>query len=427
MTVAQVTNTVEGPYRWMDQSVKARSYAAADRGDLLESKIYTQVEKIAAERESGDAQYFVGRVTSEIVEDEKDPKVAINTHSLMLESTQERRVRLIINECNEYILFSGQIVGAVGRMMGDNTHFHADTLVCGPALPAVRTGSAVLTAPVHVTFASGPYSPDSDLVFDSISELEVRVREQAPDKLVLMGPFLDVNHPVIASGTVEDSFGRAVTFEDVYRQEIIPKLARLARACETARTELIIVPALTEARFDFPLPQPPLNTSAAPIWASLVKELPASVVFASNPARITIGDVSVMVTSTDALSSVNTNILFKQSTEDPTALGRLDACMDQLLRSRCLFPVMPSGLRIEPAMRGNLEITDDSQLPHIVVVPSLSGKRFIKKISGRVFVNPGFMSDASGTNSSIAEIVIGPSGGEPENLYARITGDLVKL
>jgi hypothetical protein len=58
----------------------------------------------------------------------------------------------------------------------------------------------------------------------------------------------------------------------------------------------------------------------------------------------------------------------------------------------------------------------------------LAGKRFIKKISDRVFVNPGFMSDAAGSTSSIAEIVIGvPGGSGPYDVCGRISGDLVKF
>jgi hypothetical protein len=207
--------------------------------------------------------------------------------------------------------------------------------------------------------------------------------------------------------------------------EIIPKLSRLARGCENARTRLIIVPALNEARFDYPLPQPPLNSVAdrIPLWDSLVKELPTSVMYASNPCTLEIDNLKILVTSTDALSAINSNILFKQDSSESSSLARVDQCLHQLLQARSLFPVMPSSLRIEPSLRHCLDI-DESQFPHLIIIPSLSGKKFIKKIKNRVFINPGFRSDSTGSNSSIAELVIQPGFADIET---RVNGELIKL
>ena len=407
-----VINTVEESYRWMDQTVANRAEAATIRGELLESKVYAQLE------ESADLQIFVGRVMSDTAEDLKDHKLPINPHSVVLQGTSGRSVKLFLNECNEYLLYPGQVVGVLGRM--STAGLHAEKIVAGATIPEVGFSEPSQTAagPVHVTIASGPFSPENMLIFDAISDLEVRVRDHSPDKLILMGPFLDINHPIIACGIVQDSFGRPANFEDIYKEEIIPKLARLARACDNARTELVIVPSTSEARIDFPLPQPPMDKLAAPIWKLLKKELPNSVKFVSNPATVRIGDYNVLITSADALTSINTNVLFKQT---DGLSNRVDACLEQILKARTLFPVMPSNLRIEPTLRHNMDM-DELELPHVIIFPSLSGKRFFKKIANRVFVNPGFMSDATGSSSSIAELVLS----HPASPDA-ITGDVVKL
>ena len=429
--VGETHNVVDAPYRWMDQKVQLRAEAAAYRGEIVEHLIYAEIEKIIASNESPDLQGFVGRVLSESSEDVKDPKLPINPHSVILESTTgqnagKRKVKLFLHECPEYILYAGQIVGAVGRLMAAGRELHAQKLVCGAPIPEIKMLASAPTAPVHVSIAAGPYSPENMLIFDSISELEARVRsEHAPDVLIVLGPFLDVNHPSVASGIVMDSFNRPASFEDIYREEIIPKLARLARACENARTELYLVSSTNEARISLPLPQPPLNTLAVDLWSFLVKELPQSVKYLSNPSFIRIADIDIYVTSTDALSAVNSNVLFKQSSEEGS-LNRVDACLDQFLRSRTIFPVNPCGLRIEPSERHRLELPE-AELPHVIISPSLAGKRFIKKVSGRVFVNPGFMSDASGTNSSMAQLVINPTTTDQTDIYSRISGELVKL
>lgn len=431
MTVISATqNVVDSSYRWMDQKVQTRAEAAALRGELLEHLIYTELEKLLSQSESQDLTIFVGRVLSESSEDSKDGKLPINPHSVILEAStgrnQGKTVKLFANECPEYILYAGQIVGAIGRLMAGGRELHAEKLVCGAPLAPVKTLGTPNTAPVHVAVAAGPYSPENMLLFDSIAELEARIRSgNAPDVLILMGPLLDINHPLIASGTLLDSFNRPATFEDIYREEIVPKLARLARSCENARTELVIVPAVNEARISLPLPQPPIDALNAEIWKLLVRELPNSVKFLANPSLLRIADIDLYISSTDGLSALNSNVLFKQSAEEGS-LGRVDACLDQFLRGRSLFPVSPCGLRIEPTQRYKLDL-HETQLPHVIISPSLAGKKFIKKVSGRVFVNPGFMSDAAGTNSSLAELVIGPEGPDRNDLNARITGELIKL
>jgi DNA polymerase alpha subunit B len=420
-----IGNVVAHPYRWMDQKVQLRAEAAVCRGELLEHQIYTELEKLLAASESQDLQIFVGRVLSESSEEVKDVRLPINAHSIILEASTGRnvgkRVKLFVNDCPDYILYPSQIVGAIGRLTAAGTELHADRLVCGAPIPEriQENRPSPITAPVHVSIACGPYSPDNMLIFDSIAELEARIRsEHAPDALVLMGPFLDANHPLIASGIVMDSFGRPASFEDVYKEEIIPKLARLARSCENARTELYIVPSANEVRIGLPIPQPPIDSLKSEIWKFLVKELPPSVKYLSNPSWVRFGDVDMYFTSADVLSTLNANVLFKQG-EQP--LNRVDTCLDQFLRSRSVFPVNPSGLRIEPSERYRLNFEEARGVPDIIVSPSLAGKRFIKKVSGRVFVNPGFMSDATGTCSSLAELVIGPPSED------RVSGDVVKL
>ena len=428
ITVA-AQDTVSSSFRWMDQKIATRAESVLYRGELLESKLYAEISALAAKRDSPDLQIVVGRIVSETNEDLKDLKVPLNDHSLVIEpvtgsiASKKRRMRFFIHEAPSYVLFIGQIVAAIGRVTNTGKDFHADTILCGPSAPPPVVVGTPSTTPIHATFACGPYSPDNILIFDSIAELESRVRENPPDVLVLTGPFLDINHPQIATGILHDSFNRPVSFDDIYKEEIIPKLARLARSCEQAKTELIIIPSVNEARFDFPIPQPPLDKSVASIWEVLVRELPKSVRFHSNPCTLRIGDMKILATSADALGVINSNVLFKQGGE--SQLGRVDACLDQMIRSRSLFPVMPNNLRIDHASRYLADIQSD--LPDIIVSPSLAGKRFIKKINGRVFVNPGFMSDPPGTTSSLAEIVIGPPAGDPNDICGRVNGDLVKL
>lgn len=320
------------------------------------------------------------------------------------------------------LVFPGQTIAAIGKMHGLHDTFHAEEILCGgpPLAPVTTNTSKCSPSPLHLTVACGPFSPNDTLVFDALSDLEARVRERPPDVLILMGPLLDCGHPSVACGSVTDSFGRPVTFDQIYKEEIVPKLARLARACDNCRVQLIIVPSLQEVRFNYPLPQPPMTINA--LWEYVRAELPSSVRFVSNPATVELSDIRLLVSSTDALSSLNSTLEFKQGN---SLLGRVDSCLEQMLRSRSLFPAAPSSIRIDSQNRAALDM---EELPHVIVFPSISGKRFVKQISGRIFVNPGFMCDMSGS-SSLADIVVNPpqSVDCAGDLFSRISAEVVKL
>lgn len=54
--------------------------------------------------------------------------------------------------------------------------------------------------------AVGPYTIPADLSYDPLSDLMSSVKVQKPDLLVLFGPFVDAQHPIIKSGYSGSSY-----------------------------------------------------------------------------------------------------------------------------------------------------------------------------------------------------------------------------
>lgn len=66
--------------------------------------------------------------------------------------------------------------------------------------------SPCLTNELKMVVAAGPFTQSNDLDFKPLWELMTKVAEEEPHILVLIGPFLDYNHPKVQSDALNISF-----------------------------------------------------------------------------------------------------------------------------------------------------------------------------------------------------------------------------
>jgi hypothetical protein len=155
----------------------------------------------------------------------------LNAHSLLLEGSQKssrgNRVRLDVSRCTDYRLFPGQVVA----LLGTNPSGHcivAALILTGAATPPLpRTilarlaGYAQATgrAGLSVVAAAGPFTPPADLEYAPLGALLDRCVQPGeghspPDVLLLVGPFVDEEHPLLREGNVDE------TFDEVYESRV---------------------------------------------------------------------------------------------------------------------------------------------------------------------------------------------------------------
>lgn len=67
---------------------------------------------------------------------------------------------------------------------------------------------------MSVAVAVGPFTTSEDLEFAPLAELLGSCRASRPDVLLLIGPFVDVEHSLIASGSLD------VTFEELFETQV---------------------------------------------------------------------------------------------------------------------------------------------------------------------------------------------------------------
>ena len=160
---------------------------------------------------------FVGR----IVCDAEGGK--LNPQSLLLEgsvrSSGGARVRLDVSRLPSFRLFPGQVVALRGTNPSGFCVV-ASHLLPGLAAPPAATplpdlaryAAATGRAGTSLVAAAGPFTSSEDLEYAPLAALLEYCSRQArpPDVLLLLGPFVDAEHPGVKGGLVEEAF------EDLY-------------------------------------------------------------------------------------------------------------------------------------------------------------------------------------------------------------------
>jgi DNA polymerase alpha subunit B len=173
-----------------------------------------------------------------------------------------------------YSLFPGQIVALEG-MNVTGRKLTAHRIVEGAPPPCHTTSVRELRdfyyssekqdgKPIKVVTACGPFTTSDSMDYQPFVDLLHVVMEQAPDVVILTGPFVDLRHPAIQSGgsiTIdvgdeEEAIEMAVPYETVFAQKISALLEELLMPPEDEgdgvttsnnNTQFVLVPALEDA------------------------------------------------------------------------------------------------------------------------------------------------------------------------------------
>lgn len=170
-------------------------------------------------------------------------------------------MRLDLSNCPQYRLFPGQVVAVRGT---NPTGFcvAASEVHQGLPLPMQRTGLQELVAFTEAAsrvqscvVAAGPYTSSEDLAYEPLAALLEYCATESADMLLLMGPFVDAEHPLVCSGALDE------TFEDVYQSQVAVRLTEFAES-QGGRTRVVLVPSTRDVHHDPVFPQPPLGEVA---------------------------------------------------------------------------------------------------------------------------------------------------------------------
>ena len=292
-------------YRFMFTTLEERA-RALDRHLLKLQEQMCQVVGITEDDlqpvgvPSQDMVWVCGRICCEAAEGR------INKSSVLLEGSrrlsQGRRVQLDLQEVPSFALFPGQVVLVQG-VNSSGRKMTAKRIMEGVPRPKLTSSASQLLeyhhsehyqrgAPLHVVTAAGPFTTADSLDYQPLQDLLVEILKKKPDVVVLVGPFVDITQPLLATGDVmlednidgeeeeEQDEGEDEGSEGVDQNEKKMKKAKpmhqasyemvfvekIVRDCLQAMfnseddfgclpTKFVLVPSLLDAHHEFVFPQ----------------------------------------------------------------------------------------------------------------------------------------------------------------------------
>jgi DNA polymerase alpha subunit B len=284
----------------------------------------------------------VGRIASDTAE------AKLNAASLVLEMSRRMgaglRVPLKVDALSSYQFFPGQIVALRGTN-ASGLYFTVKEVLSVPQLPLPVSTPAVIdvlnqkvepTQPLNIIYASGPYTADDNLDFEPLQALCSQASDSGADALILTGPFLDIEHPLLASGDFDvpdiKSLDDAST-TTLFRLWISSPLQKLCSA--NPNITIIMVPSVRDM------------TSKHTAWPQeqLTKKielgLPKQVKLLPNPCFISLNEVVLGISTQDILFELSREQL-SHGSGLPDLLTRLPGFV---IEQRHFFPLYPPAAR----------------------------------------------------------------------------------
>lgn len=293
----------------------------------------------------------VGRIASDT------PESKLVKASLILETSRRmgagQRVPLRLDSSLSFCFFPGQIVALRGQN-ASGEDFVVSEILSMPFLPDPRSAPAAVeenngrfgdmaeSSPLSIILASGPYCADDNLAFEPLHALCAKAADDSVDALILSGPFLDVEHPLVASGDFDLSNIKTLdpdaNMATLFRNMITAPLQRLCSS--NPNITIVMIPSVRDAvskHISWPQEQLPKKDLG----------LPKQVKMMTNPSTFWLNEVVVGVSSQD--------VLWELRREEVTGGNNQQEMLTQLPRhlieQRHYFPLFP------PVARENLPKT----------------------------------------------------------------------
>ncbi|EIM19600.1 DNA polymerase alpha, subunit B [Wallemia mellicola CBS 633.66] len=427
-------------YRYMFEKLSERSAVLDERIDYFANRV-KEFYKGSFEIEIGDPGMMnqsqticIGRICKEtdITKLDEDSIILETSKSLgsgarvPLRFSNECKVRGVPKGSGGIRLFPGRIVGVLGSNRGAG-YFGVEEIFTMPPLGTVKTHSQELydmqhsteslgSSPMSVIVAAGPYTLDSNLDYEPFDALMTQVERKQPDVVILLGPFVDANHPMIKKGEVD------LLTEDLFKMRIG---SRLTRALENAKgCTAVLIPSVRDLITPYvvyPQNALPLNNLGLPPRQRCK--------CVSNPASFHVNEVLFGISNVDNFMHIRKEEFFKplkeadeeeNETNGATLNDNMKNLCSDIIDQQIYYPMFPAPKELSQDVNldvSHLELAnfpngktsedaDERVIPDILILPSIL-KNFAKVVDQTICVNP--WPTARGKNSgTFAHLSIHP-------------------
>jgi DNA polymerase alpha subunit B len=279
----------------------------------------------------------------------------LNTAALVLEGSRRygsgRRVPLIVDGLINYNFFPGQIVALRGTNASGDA-FVVSEILSLPLLNQPATKPDELDAinaryldtpdsdpdnlrPLTMMIASGPYTTDQNLDFSPLHTFLDNAASAYADSIILIGPFLDAEHPQIRTGDFDpppNSDPDQATMTDLFRFHISSALQSFSKRVPTCN--VILVPSLRDAHH---------HHAAFPQDKFIKKELGLGaagkmVQCVTNPMTLSMNEMTVGMSSIDILDMLRREELVSDKSR---TINIYERCARNVIEQRSFLPLFP--------------------------------------------------------------------------------------
>ena len=376
--------------------------------------------------------YTVGR----IVPDSPTYDKFLNPESLSLETSRMggvgRRVRLDLSQVNELSFFLGQIVAFKGKNAnGDYFTVNSTLALPYPNLP-VSTSEELQQCQANLEGSSlkvivtcGPYFSDDNFSLELLQDFISRINNKAkPHVLIMFGPFIDITHPLIASGKIPvfpQFKTQPKTLDELFLKLFTPILKTIS-----PHIQIILIPSTRDAISNHAAyPQASLNRKALQLPKKNFKCM-------TNPSSFQINEIYFGCSNVDTFKDLK-EVIKGGST---SSRYRLDRVSEHILQQRRYYPIFPGSIRtrIKPKNEFSNEEASNTKnnagkayehisgtdldvsylgltefvggfSPDIMIIPS-ELQYFARVVQNVIVINPGRFMRATGNRGSYAQITV---------------------
>ncbi|KAH3679365.1 hypothetical protein WICMUC_001046 [Wickerhamomyces mucosus] len=321
---------------------------------------------------SQDEIYTVGRIVGD------NPNIPItdplNSQSLSLETSRllgvGKRIPLDLSKLSNFQIFQGQIICCKGKNPSGES-FKISEILTPPLL-----GSNSLTFDelnfdndIKISLFKGPYTTNNELNYDKLNKIVFDLNSKNNSNLViLLGPFIDINHPSIIDGDLGEPLeGNPKTLDEYFQKIIVATLRKI-----NPKIHILLIPSLSDTSTKFN--SYPQNS----ISPNLLKNANKNIKSFPNPSIFQINDISIGISNLDIFK--NCKDIISNSKQN-----RFDRIVNYIIEQRKFYPVFPTLESLELPYFG---LTEFQSIPDILILPS-DLKPFAKIIKNVLVINPG--------------------------------------
>uniref|UniRef100_N1R461 DNA polymerase alpha subunit B n=1 Tax=Aegilops tauschii TaxID=37682 RepID=N1R461_AEGTA len=320
-----------------------------------------------------------------------------------VEHSRGQRVRLDLKDINQFSLFSGQVVGIEGHNPSGHCFVASklidsipvsvdDQLPCAKKQAVDHEGhqnSNTLSRVLSSVIAAGPFTTTDNLLFEPLQELLSYACRKQPQLLILMGPFIDSDHPEIKKGTSDQSF------HDIFHFEILRKLQDFTQYLGH-NVRVILVPSVRDAHHDAVFPQPAFDSH-------LPEDITQQITCLSNPSLFSSNEIQFGCCTVDILKQLSGDEISRKPPGGKAA-DRIGRLATHISTSYSYYPLYPPAAGVPMDFSLAKEALEIPSAPDVLLLPSdlapsvkvLSVNEDTEEHKRFICVNPGRLSKGIG-------------------------------